>query len=139
MPAYASPRDDVRITDPEVDFGGSVFAFGAPVGSGSLDWNYQTVPGGGDLYWPELDGTLHLDGANGDCGRVHLSVWVGAHLATVEHSSILCASDNGHHHIHVSLPTSYSINTPTEAHICTEIASSMFGPWTTLTCQTEYS
>jgi hypothetical protein len=137
-PAYASPRDDVKITDPEIDFGGLLYAFGAPVGSGSLNWNYQTDPSGNDWYWPELDGTLHLEDANGECGRVHLTVWIGSHLASVEHSSALCASDNTHHHMHINLPTGYPINEPTEAHICTEIGPHVAGPWTMMTCQTEY-
>jgi hypothetical protein len=94
--AYFKPTlesDDVRIHADGVDFGGDSFAFGEPVGSGSMDWTQ-----GEDMdITPHLRGYLHLDDMAGLCARVDLVYfdrWWGS--LDEEHGASHCAPDNSH-------------------------------------------
>ena len=91
----------VKIKSSGFDFGSSGFLFGAPTGSGALDW--WTVDGAPS---PELNGTLHLDGVTGACARMQLDYLTsaGLSLATREGSQ-RCVHDDKHHAFTISLST----------------------------------
>jgi len=134
-PAYAWNVDRPRVTDPGVDFGGSVWAAGAPVGSGHLYWN--PGPPDYDVVTPELDGTIHLDNIASHCGRMHISYWDdnGNHLYT-DHGGSVCTNDNGHHSWHVNR-SAYSSEDIAEVHVCTELKLDVVGAeWDIIGCDT---
>ena len=109
--AYFKPTlasDDVRIHADGVDFGGDGFAFGEPVGSGTMDW----IQGEDMDITPHLRGYLHLNNVAGLCARVDL-VYYASTRRTLdeEHSGSVCAADNSHSYWSVDLSpyTSFEI------------------------------
>jgi hypothetical protein len=109
--------DSVRLTDDKVDFGGSLFAAGVPVGSGSVQWDIVS-----GFYTPRLLGTLHLNNASGKYARMHISYWDGAgDLIDIRHGGTVRAPDNDHHDWSVDL-SPINLRQITEVHVCTEIS-----------------
>jgi len=62
--------DPVRITEPQLDFGGSPWVLGAPTNSGVLGWDV----GGGDTT-AILSGYLYINNAAGTCARMRLETY----------------------------------------------------------------
>jgi hypothetical protein len=91
--------DAVKITEDGVDFGGSGFSFGQPVGDGWVSWGI--VEG---VVTPRLTGTVHLNNSSGECARMNLRYYTesGAYL-TERAGGTVCAGDNGHHSWSVDL------------------------------------
>jgi hypothetical protein len=132
-PAEASiDTDAVRLTDSDVDFGGSLFVLGAPAGFGSVEWDIVS-----GFYTPRLVGTLHLDGAAGKYGRMHISYWDGggAHIGTA-HSITRYAATNSHYSWSVNLSPA-NLMQITEVHVCTEISSNGTS-FSQVDCTTKY-
>ena len=110
--------DSVRLTETDIDFGGSLFGAGVPVGSGSVEWDI--IDG---FYTPRLVGTIHLDNASGKYARMHISYWSGGdELIDIRHSRTRQAPNNNHHSwpVDVSPQTLMQI---TEVHVCLEISN----------------
>lgn len=118
-PAEAAiPTDLVKLTDNGIDFGDNTFAFGAPLGFGSVECDIVS-----GYYTPRLIGTLHLDGVSGQYGRMHISYWDGGGgYIDTRHSTTRRAPDNGHHHWSVDL-SPVNLMQITEVHVCTEISN----------------
>ena len=109
--------DSVRLVDYEVSFGGSVYIGGAPVGSGSVQWDIVN-----GFYTPRLVGTLHMDHASGEYARMHISYWDGGgQLIATRHGGTVHAGDNDHHPWSVDL-SPINLLQITEVHVCTEIS-----------------
>ena len=66
--------DDVRLTSLDYDFGGSGFAFAEPVGSGEIHFHHEN----GGVIRPHLLGTIHLNDADGTCGRMRMEYYNAA-------------------------------------------------------------
>jgi hypothetical protein len=134
-PAYAWNVDRPRITDDGVDFGGSVYSLGVPVGGGHLHW--RVGPPDHDIVSPELDGTMHLNNMANHCGRMHMSVWdEGGDLMTTGHSPEHCVDDNSHESWPVTLRP-LSSEEIGEVHICTEVRLDVAGAdWDIIGCET---
>jgi hypothetical protein len=92
--------DDARLTSTGYDFGGSGFAFGEPVGSGDLHFHHEN---GGQIR-PHLVGTLHINDADGTCGRMRMEYYnnAGSWLAT-QYGGEVCVTDDQHHSWSVDL------------------------------------
>ncbi len=91
--------DSVRLTAKSVDFGGSVWGIGSPIGSGDLDFIYS-----GGVITPHLKGTLHLDDADGLCGKVRIQSFNAAGtLLDNSYGGEVCANDDSHHSWSVDL------------------------------------
>jgi hypothetical protein len=73
--AHVALPDLVKLTDNEVDFGGSNWdgLLSDPVGTGSVQWS--VVNG---YYTPRSVGTLHLNNARNQWGRMHIDYYDGA-------------------------------------------------------------
>lgn len=119
--AYTGPvldTDYPLLNGSQIDFGGSVWALGTPVGGGTLTW--RVVDG---YYTPELVGTLHLENANGMYARMHVSHWDGGgNLISTQHGGIVRASGNMHQAWSVNL-TPQNLSQIVEAHVCTELSN----------------
>jgi hypothetical protein len=109
--------DIVKITSATIDFGDSWYVAGAPAGPGSVNWSVPNC----DWYTAGLVGTLHLDNASGQYGRMHVSYWWGGERVATRHSAILHVTDNGHEEMAVNMPGSVGTNVD-EVHVCTEIS-----------------
>jgi hypothetical protein len=117
--AHAFLPDPVRLTDPEIDFGDSnwVGLISDPLGTGSVQWS---VTGG--FYTPTLVGTLHLNNARNEWGRMHIDYYDGGGtLLYTEHSTAHFASDNNHHQWSVNLLPSTPMQI-VQARVCTEMS-----------------
>jgi hypothetical protein len=113
----AIDTDLVRLTGNRIDFGDNTFIAGAPLGSGSVQWDIV-----GGFYTPRLIGTLHLDGVSGQYGRMHISYWDGGGgYIDTRHGGIVRAPDDHHHHWSVDL-SPVNLMQITEVHVCTEIS-----------------
>ena len=125
-------NDNVEIQDQGVDFGGSVFVAGAPVGAGNLAWD---VTGG--LVRPILTGTLHLDDVAQDWGRMHIEYLDadGDHIR-YEHSTSRFAPSNKHVGHPVNFQPAGHADLA-EVEICTELGPTSTGPFTRIDCQSE--
>jgi hypothetical protein len=97
--------DDVKITEPGVDFGGSTFGTSTPDGPGNMEWTLKS-----GLVTPHLTGTIWLDRSATVCARIHLRYLTesGAFLAQ-RAGGDKCAPDNGLAHASVDL-SPYSSN-----------------------------
>jgi hypothetical protein len=118
--AHAYLPDPVRLTDSEIDFGDSTWVglLNDPLGVGSVNWS---VTGG--YYTPELVGTLHLNNAKNEWGRMHIDYYDGAGtLLYTEHSAEHKATDNMHHQWSVNLSPSTPMQI-VQARVCTEISN----------------
>jgi hypothetical protein len=126
-------NDNVEIQDQGIDFGGSVFAFGAPAGAGNLAWDV-----GGSGVRPILTGTLHLDNVSQEWGRMHIEYFDanGNHLQYA-HSTSRFAPSNRHYSFAVNLQPPAHPNL-VEVEICTELGPTSTGPFTRIGCQTEF-
>jgi hypothetical protein len=73
--AHAYLPDPVKLTDPEIDFGDSVWVglLNDPLGTGSVNWSIDS-----GYYTPTLVGTLHLNNARHKWGRMHIDYYDGA-------------------------------------------------------------
>lgn len=109
--------DSVKVTGNKVDFGGALWGIHSPVGSGTMTW--RVVDG---FYTPRLTGNLHLEDADGQFARMHVSYWGGdGSLIATRHGGVVQAVGNGHQSWSVDL----SPITPSqivEAHVCTELS-----------------
>jgi hypothetical protein len=118
--AYTGPildTDYPELTGPQIDFGGSVWVFGA-IGPGTLTW--RVVDG---FYTPRLVGTMHLDNASGMYARMHVSHWDGGgSLISTEHSGTKRASGMGHQSWPIDL-TPLTLKQIVEVHVCTELSN----------------
>jgi hypothetical protein len=133
-PAEAAIDTDlVRLTDPSgIDFGDRTFVLGAPIGSGSVQWDIVS-----GFYTPRLIGTLHLDGVSGQYGRMHISYWDGGGgYIDTRHGGIVRAPDNGHHSWSVDL-SPLNLRQITEVRVCTEISSNGVN-FSQVDCTTKY-
>ena len=94
--------DDVRLTSVGYDFGGSGFALGEPVGSGEIHFHHEN---GGQIR-PHLLGTIHLNDADGTCGRMRMEYYnnAGSWLDT-RYGGSVCVTDDQHHAWSVDLDT----------------------------------
>ncbi len=92
--------DDVRLTSLDYDFGGSGFAFAEPVGSGEIHFHHEN----GGRIRPHLLGTIHLNDADGTCGRMRMEYYnaAGSWLNTSYGGSV-CVTDDQHHSWSVDL------------------------------------
>ena len=117
-PAEAAIDTDlVRLTDNGIDFGDGSFIAGAPIGSGSVEWDIVS-----GFYTPRLFGTIHLDGVSGRYGRMHICYWDGGGgYIDTRHSRTRRAPDNGHHEWSVDV-SPVNLMQITEVHVCTEIS-----------------
>ena len=116
--------DLVEVTGAQIDFGGSLWGINSPVGPGTMTW--RVVDG---FYTPHLVGTLHLDGANGMYGRMHVSHWDGGgNLISTQHGGIVRASGMGHQSWSVDL-TPQNLSQIVEAHVCTELSNDGVSFW----------
>jgi hypothetical protein len=132
-PAEAAiDTDTVKLTDNDIDFGNDTFIAGAPLGSGSVEWDIVS-----GFYTPRLTGTLHLDGASGQYARMHISYWDGGGgYIDTRHGGIVQAPDNGHHDWSVDL-SPLNLAQITEVHVCTEISNNGVN-FTQVDCKTRY-
>jgi len=116
--------DLVEVTGSQIDFGGSLWGINSPIGPGTMTW--RVVDG---FYTPHLVGTLHLDGANGMYGRMHVSHWDGGgNLISTQHGGIVRASGMGHQSWPVDL-TPQNLSQIVEAHVCTELSNDGVNFW----------
>jgi len=110
--------DYPELTGTNIDFGGSLWAFGTPLGGGTLTW--RVVDG---FYTPRLVGTMHLDNANGMYARMHVSHWDGGgNLISTEHSGTKQASGMGHQSWPIDM-TPLNLKQIVEVHVCTELSN----------------
>jgi hypothetical protein len=119
--AYTGPvldTDYPELTGSQIDFGGSVWLLGTPVGPGTMTW--RVVDG---YYTPRLVGTMHLDNADGMYARMHVSHWDGGgNLISTEHSGTKHVSGNGHQTWSIDM-TPLNLSQIVEAHVCTELSN----------------
>jgi hypothetical protein len=117
--------DEVKITEPGVDFGSSGYSFGAPTGSGSLAWGLND----GETT-AHLTGTLHLDNSSGVCARMNLRYLTeGGSFWHSEPGGDVCAPDNGHHSWTVDLAP-YTTNKITQVEVQLQTLAAN-GSWVT--------
>jgi hypothetical protein len=91
--------DSVKQTSTGYDFGGLTFVAGAPTGSGEIHFHLE----GGQIR-PHLLGTLHLNDADGTCGRMRLQYRDDAGvLLTTKFGGQVCVNDDAHHAFSVDL------------------------------------
>jgi hypothetical protein len=117
--AHAYLPDPVKLTDPEIDFGDSVWVgvFNDPLGTGSVNWSIDS-----GYYTPTLVGTLHLNNARHKWGRMHIDYYDGAGgYIDTEHSVAHEAPDGSHHQWSVNLKPS-PLRQIVQVHVCTEIS-----------------
>jgi hypothetical protein len=128
----AIDTDTVKLTDNDIDFGNDTFVLGAPLGSGSVEWDIV-----GGFYTPRLTGTLHLDGASGKYARMHIAYYDGGGgYIDTRHGGIVRAPDNGHHDWSVDL-SPITLAQITEVEVCTEISNNGVS-FTQVDCKTRY-
>ena len=108
-------RDAVRLTDPGIDFGDTIWLpVGAPLGIGSVDWEIEC-----GTFTVDVVGTLHLDGVEGQYGRVEVGYWNGDLRLDVRHSQTRRAPDNGHHEWPVRISNAIDVYA---VEVCTELS-----------------
>jgi hypothetical protein len=92
--------DDVRLTSVGYDFGESGFAFGEPTNSGEIHFHHEN---GGQIR-PHLLGVIHLNDADGTCGRMRMEYYnnAGTWLNT-SYGGAVCVTDDQHHSWSVDL------------------------------------
>ena len=121
-------NDPVQLTSAKFDFGNNTFVAGAPTGSGNLAWDYS---GGAFGVSPQLTGTLHLDNANGLCGRMRIEQFdaAGVPLSSTVGGTV-CAASNAHQAFAVNLNP---VGDPLTDHalISIERMNPAVGVWTT--------
>jgi hypothetical protein len=66
--AVVIDSDNLTIATPGYDFGGYDWAAGVPIGSGDLHYHWDD-----SKIRPHLTGTIHLNDADGTCGRMRCS------------------------------------------------------------------
>jgi hypothetical protein len=130
--AHAALPDPVYLLDSQVDFGSSVWVgwpANDPLPSGSVNWSIDS-----GFYTPTLVGTLHLNNAKGDWGRMHIEYYDGAggYLYTA-HSTAHEALDNMHHQWSVNLapPTLQQI---VQVKVCTELSTNGGSSYSQVDC-----
>ncbi|MET7419766.1 hypothetical protein [Dactylosporangium sp. NPDC005555] len=85
--AVVVSTDPVKITEQELDFGGSPWILGAPVNSGVLGWDNT-----GGRKSAILSGTLYINNASGTCARMRLETYDAAHnLVNYRDGGTVCA------------------------------------------------
>jgi hypothetical protein len=92
-------RDGVLLTTTGYDFGGEDWGIGSPMGAGDLHFHHDD-----GVIRPHLVGTLHLNDADGTCGRMRLEYFdaAGSRLST-NYGGAVCVTDDGHHEWDVDL------------------------------------
>jgi hypothetical protein len=117
----------VRFTSTGFDFGNADFVFGAPSGTGWLDWKYEN----GEVT-PNATGTLHLDNVVGDCARMRMDYRDADDdpLAT-RFGGTVCAATNQHSEFTVDLEP-YSSPLIQEVTVALEKQTTLNGPFTTV-------
>lgn len=93
--AHASviDTDPVKLTAKSVDFGDDWWGVGGPLGSGELSFKYS-----GGKITPRLTGTIHLDDADGMCGKVRMEAFDAAGtMLDRSYGGEVCANDDKHH------------------------------------------
>lgn len=101
MPAGAVivQEDDVKLTSSGYDFGGETWVAGAPTGKGELHWHHEN-----GTIRPHLVGHLHLDEADGSCGRMRIEYFdAWESLLATRYGGEVCADDDHHHEWDVDL------------------------------------
>ncbi len=129
--AHAYLPDPVRLTDSEIDFGDGLWVgiLSDPLGTGSVQWS---VVGG--FYTPQLVGTLHLNNAKNDWGRMHIDYYDGGgNYLYTEHSTPHKATDNAHHDWSVNLSPSTPLQI-VQVHVCTEISTNGGASYSQIDC-----
>jgi hypothetical protein len=91
--------DSVKLVSTGYDFGSSSWALGAPTGSGEVHFHHE----GGQIR-PHLLGTIHLNDADGTCGRMRLEYFDPAGtLLSTNFGGEVCVTDDQHHSWSVDL------------------------------------
>lgn len=86
-------EDPVRQTSEGYDFGGNAWGLGAPTNSGDLHFHHE----GGQIR-PHLVGALHLNDADGTCGRMKLEHYdADGNFLSSEYGPSHCVDDDSHH------------------------------------------
>src|SRR3954447_11355513 len=99
--AWANTADDSVWIAPGggAGFGGPGWLFGAPLGTGTVEWNLED----GTLE-PHLTGTLHLNNAAGTCARMRLRyVSELGVLITTQTGATFCAAGGGQNSWNIDL------------------------------------
>jgi hypothetical protein len=99
--AWANTHDDSVWIAPGggAGFGGPGWLFGAPLGSGTVEWNLED----GTLE-PHLTGTLHLNNAAGACARMKLRYLTEfGVLITSQTGATFCAAGGGQNSWNIDL------------------------------------
>jgi hypothetical protein len=91
--------DSVKLVSTGYDFGSSGWALGAPTGLGEVHFHHE----GGQIR-PHLLGTIHLNDADGTCGRMRLEYFDPAGtLLSTNFGGDVCVTDDQHHSWSVDL------------------------------------
>lgn len=96
--AYWLGWSPIKITEKGFDFGGKLYAAGAPTTYGWLGWYMEN----GQLR-PALYGHIHLDDVRDLCARMRIDYYTGDILWTTKYGGQVCAPDDKHHSWQVSI------------------------------------
>jgi hypothetical protein len=122
--------DDVRLTSVGYDFGGDGFALGEPVGSGEIHFHHEN---GGQIR-PHLLGAIHLNDADGTCGRMRMEYYNAAgSLLTTRYGGEVCVTDDQHHWWSVDLDPYSSVGIHS---VRVSVQKETFSGWSTTTSLT---
>jgi hypothetical protein len=115
--------DSVKLTSQHVDFGDDWWGIGGPLGSGELSFEYS-----GGKITPHLKGTIHLDDADGMCGKMRMEAFDAAGtMLDRSYGGEVCAHDDSHHAWDVDLaPYSDASIASVEVAIDEETANGWF-------------
>lgn len=117
--------DDVKLTSTGYDFGENGFAFGEPTNAGDLHFHHEN-----GTIRPHLRGVIHLNDADGTCGRMRLEYFSssGASLTTPKYGGEVCVNDDGHHKWSVDLDPWFN---PSIASVRVSIQKETVNGWST--------
>lgn len=129
--AVVIDSDNVTIATPGYDFGGYDWAAGVPIGSGDLHYHWDDSE-----IRPHLTGTIHLNDADGTCGRMRMKYYdFDGTLLETEYGDDVCANGDTHAAWSVDLDPYAD---PDIHHVTVSVQKETVSGWSTVESETEY-
>jgi hypothetical protein len=129
--AVVIDSDNLTIATPGYDFGGYDWAAGVPIGSGDLHYHWDD-----SKIRPHLTGTIHLNDADGTCGRMRMKYYdFDGTLLETEYGGEVCVDDDQHHSWSVNLEPYQDRDIH---HVTVSVQKETVSGWSTVESETEY-
>jgi hypothetical protein len=129
--AVVVDSDNLTIATPGYDFGGYDWAAGVPIGSGDLHYHWDD-----SKIRPHLTGTIHLNDADGTCGRMRMKYYdYDGTLLETEYGGEVCVDHDSHAAWSVDLDPYADRNIH---HVTVSVQKETVSGWSTMESETEY-